>query len=68
MLDSHRTRRRYKTVEFRRVGVGGVNWALNVATRMWANAQRDGRPSEYRWRPLLKATKFGCRRLLECRV
>ena len=23
---------------------------------MWANAQRDGRPAEYRWRPLLKAT------------
>ena len=22
---------------------------------MWANAQRDGRPSEYRWRPLLNA-------------
>ena len=23
-------------------------------TRMWANAQRDGRPAEYRWRPLFK--------------
>ena len=23
---------------------------------MWANAQRDGRPAEYRWRPLLNAT------------
>jgi len=22
-------------------------------TRMWANAQRDGRPAEYSWRPLL---------------
>jgi len=21
---------------------------------MWANAQRDGRPAEYRWRPLLE--------------
>jgi len=20
--------------------------------RMWADAQRDGRPAEYRWRPL----------------
>jgi len=28
-------------------------------TRMWANAQRDGRPVEYRWRPLLNAAKFG---------
>ena len=22
---------------------------------MWANAQRDGRPAEYRWRPMLNA-------------
>ena len=29
------------------------------ATRMWANAQGDGRPAEYRWRPLFKASKFG---------
>jgi len=28
-------------------------------TRMWANAERDGRPAEYRWRPLFNATKFG---------
>jgi len=28
-------------------------------TTMWANAQRDGRPAEYRWRPLFKAAKFG---------
>ena len=26
-------------------------------TRMWANAQRDGRPTEHRWRPLFNATK-----------
>ena len=37
-------------------------------TRMWANAQRDGRPAEYRWRPLFNAAKFGCRLLLECRA
>jgi len=24
-------------------------------TRMWANAQRDGYPAEYRWRPLFNA-------------
>jgi len=24
-------------------------------TRMWANAQRDGCPAEYRWRPLFNA-------------
>jgi len=28
-------------------------------TRMWANAQRNGRPAEYRWRPLFNAAKFG---------
>jgi len=26
---------------------------------MWANAQRDGRLAEYRWRPLVNAAKFG---------
>jgi len=31
---------------------------------MWANAQRDGRPAEYRWRPVLNAAKFGSRSLL----
>jgi len=25
---------------------------------MWANAQRDGRPAEYSWRPLFNAAKF----------
>ena len=33
---------------------------------MRANAQRDGRPAEYRWRPLFNAAKCGCRPLLEC--
>ena len=35
---------------------------------MWANAQRDRRPAEYRWRPLFNAAKFGWRPLLECRA
>jgi len=35
---------------------------------MWANAQRDGRPAEYRWRPVLNAAKFGSRPLLDCRA
>jgi len=33
---------------------------------MWTNAQCDGRPAEYRWRPLLNSAKFGWRPLLEC--
>jgi len=36
-----------------------------MITRMWANAQRDGRPAKYRWRPLFNATKFGWHPLLE---
>ena len=35
---------------------------------MWASAQRDGRPAEYRWRPLFNAAKFGWCPLLECRA
>jgi len=26
--------------------------------KMWANAQRDGRPAEHRWCPLFNAAKF----------
>ena len=32
---------------------------IQKLTRMWANAKRDGRPAEYRWRPLFNAAKFG---------
>ena len=35
---------------------------------MWANAQRDGYPAEYRWCPLFNAAKFGWRPILECRA
>jgi len=31
----------------------------DTKTRMWANAQPDGRPAEHRWRPLFNAPKFG---------
>ena len=37
----------------------GKRELLLVYTRMWANAQRDGRPVEHRWRPLFNAAKFG---------
>jgi len=30
-----------------------------LQSRMWASTQRDGRPAEYRWRPLFNAAKFG---------
>ena len=35
-----------------------VLYELNTS-RMWANAQRDGRPAEHRWRTLFNAAKFG---------
>ena len=44
---------------------GGLTIKLS---RMWANAQRDGRPDEHRWRPLFNAAKFGGRPPLECRA
>jgi len=30
-------------------------YAKNNRTRMWANAQRDGRPAKHRWRLLFNA-------------
>ena len=38
---------------------------MNI-NRMWANAQRDGRPAEHRWRPLFNAAKFDWRPLVPC--
>jgi len=31
---------------------------VQMKTRMWANAQLDGRPAEHRLRPLFNAAKF----------
>jgi len=36
-----------------------VKLQLKPKLEMWANAQPDGRPAEYRWRPLFNAAKFG---------
>ena len=43
------------------------NWSQrkHKSTRMWANAQPDGRPAEHRWRPVFNAPKFGWRPLLD---
>ena len=32
---------------------------FSMITRTWANAQRDGRPAKYRWRPLFNVANFG---------
>jgi len=37
-----------------------------VKLEMWASAQCDGHPAEYRWRPLFNAAKLGWRPLIEC--
>ena len=36
-----------------------INLRIKTQLEMWANAQRDGRPAEHRWRPLFNAAKFG---------
>jgi len=36
-----------------------INLRIKTKLEMWANAQRDGRPAEHRWRPLFNAAKFG---------
>jgi len=33
--------------------------ARTLPTRMWANAQRDGRPAQFMWRPVFIAANFG---------
>ena len=35
---------------------------------MWANAQRDSRPSEHRWRNLFNAAKFWLTPTTRCRA
>ena len=35
---------------------------------MWANAQRDGRPAEYRWRPLFNSAVWLTATAIECRA
>jgi len=38
----------------------GLDQILSLmSTKMWANAQRNGRTAEHRWRPLFNAAKFG---------
>jgi len=36
-----------------------LNAQIEKELEIWTNAQRDGRPAEYRWRPLFNAAKFG---------
>ena len=36
-----------------------LSYCYQIKLEVWANAQRDGRPAEYTWRPLFNAAKFG---------
>jgi len=45
-----------------------VDTKYNANYRMWANAERDGHPAEYRWHRLFNAAKFRWRPLIECRA
>jgi len=49
----------WQTSNLRRLTLGEEKNKKERRTRMWANAQRDGRPAEHRWRALFKATKSG---------
>jgi len=48
-----------------RIFVSYTLCCITLQTKMWANAQPDGRPAEHRWRPLFNAGKFGWRPLLD---
>jgi len=42
-----------------RPGNGVGLFSKEKELEMWANAQRDGRPAEHKWRRLFNAAKFG---------
>ena len=47
----------WQTFNLRRLRLGEEK---KEELEMWANAQRDGRPAEYRWRPLFNAAVWLC--------
>ena len=49
----------YSTRSRRRHCWNPLVYKMRCKLEMWANAQRDGRPAEYTWRPLFNAAKFG---------
>jgi len=55
----------WQTSNLRRLRLGKEIKKEAERLEMWANAQRDGRFAEHRWRPLFNAAKFGRRPLLD---
>jgi len=49
----------WQTSNLRQLRLGEEKKKKEEELEMWVNAQCDGRPAEYRWRPLFNATKFG---------
>jgi len=45
----------YRGIKLLQHAMKVVKKSLNIKIEMWANAQRDGRPAEYRWHPLFNA-------------
>jgi len=49
----------YRNKNTQNTNTSNIITIITTLTRMWANAQRDGRPAEHTWRPLFNAAKFG---------
>jgi len=59
MTATDKTDHATRSVKVGRIYVRSTAMQKKIITRMWANAQPDGRPAEHRWRPLFNAAKFG---------
>ena len=59
LMGSQQSWSKERTVRHCQSEEASILWSHHEETRMWANAQRDGRPAEYKWRPLFNAAKFG---------
>jgi len=55
ILNSHQGHTMCATMVDIRSPTAETRQGKKTELEMWANAQRDGRPAEYRWRPLLNA-------------
>jgi len=67
LVHAHLLDPRFRLLHLRCFSQGKIN-ASSDPTRIWANAQHDGRPAEYRCRPVFNAAKFGWCPLLACRA
>jgi len=59
LLWQHNVNPSYKLASILRYDNINHQSLVYLKLEMWANAQRDGRPADYMWRPLFNAAKFG---------